>query len=196
MTGENSSPNEYLNTVPKAQSTKSVEGRLWETLKLLAGTEANIVLFDTLRKLGLATNDVRHFVFKQTIHKKAEKKVDVRLKRSAMQNKLSDACAYAKRLRQMKNNLKRKILQKYRCDGQDGKKVVMDMIRRYRELKVVEIQRAEKKIHLYKEKEELQKSIKIAPPKTSEILNGVNLFSSDQNELVSELLVGPFVCDG
>jgi len=51
MTGDISSLADVdLNTVPLAQSTKSVEGRLWVTLKLLAGTEANIHLFGTLKK--------------------------------------------------------------------------------------------------------------------------------------------------
>ena len=102
-----------LNAVPKAQKQKSVEGRLWVTLEQLAGTESNIHLFSTLKKLGLSTNDVKHFVRKQSIHKRANKAEDIRLKRVAMQGKLADACAYAKRLRQSKNELKRKVLNKY-----------------------------------------------------------------------------------
>ena len=82
MTGDILSLNTDTNTVPSAQSTKSVEGRLWETLRLLAGTEANMHLFGTLKKLGLATNDVRHFVYKQTIHRKANKNIDFKLKMS------------------------------------------------------------------------------------------------------------------
>ena len=83
MTRDNSSLTDVdLNTVPMAQSTKSVEGRLWVTLKLLAGTEAKIHLFSTLKRLGLATHDVGHFVQKQTIHRKASKHVDSKLKKS------------------------------------------------------------------------------------------------------------------
>ena len=136
MTGDCSrSPNQVKNTVPLAQSTKSVEGKLWETLRLLAGTEANMHLFGTLKKLGLATNDVRHFVNKQTIHRKASKNIDFKLKKSAMQTKLGDACAYAKKLRQTKNILRNKVLQKY-CDRQEGKKVVADLVNKYRVLKM------------------------------------------------------------
>ena len=50
-----------LNTVPKAQKQRSVEGKLWVTLEQLAGAESNIHLFSTLKKLGLSTNDVKHF---------------------------------------------------------------------------------------------------------------------------------------
>ena len=163
MTGENSSPNPVdLNTVPKAQSMKSVEGKLWGTLKLLAGTEGNIYLLSTLIKMGLATNDVRHFVFKQTMNRKSNKKVDNKLKRSAMQSKLNDACSYAKKLRQMKNSLRKKTLHKYLTDGQTGKKVYGDMVKRYRVLKNKEMCKADKKIQLYKEKEDLKKSLKLS----------------------------------
>ena len=196
MTGEYSSPNLVnLNTVPKAQSMKNVEGKLWETLKLLAGTEGNIYLFSTLIKMGLATNDVRHFVYKQTVHRKSNKKVDNKLKRSAMQSKLSDACSYAKKLRQTKNSLRKKTLQKYQTDGQTGKRVYRDMVKKYRVLKNEMMYNADKKIQLYKEKEDLQKSLKSIPPVTSDILSGLKLFSETQNEIKPEPLVGPFVCD-
>ena len=196
MTGDISSLADVdLNTVPLAQSTKSVEGRLWVTLKLLAGTEANIHLFGTLKKIGLATNDVGHFVRKQTIHKKANKSVDSKLKKSAMQSKLGDACAYARRLRQTKNALKNKILDKYRNNRQEGKRVVTEFLQRYRVLKLASIERAEKKIQHLKEKDVLKKSFKVLPRNTSEILSGVNLFLSDQKEVTPEPLVGPFICD-
>ena len=195
MTRDNSSLTDVdLNTVPMAQS-KSVEGRLWVTLKLLAGTEAKIHLFSTLKRLGLATHDVGHFVQKQTIHRKASKQIDSKLKKSAMQSKLSDACAYARRLRQTKNNLKNRILNKYSSNRQEGKRVVTEFIQRYRVLKLENIDRVEKKIQHLKVKDELKKSIRVIPQSTSELLNGVNLFSSDQKEVIPEPLVGPFICD-
>ena len=50
-------------TVPtQAQSTKTVEGRLDETLKKLAVTEGNLYLLNTLNRMGLSTNDITHFV--------------------------------------------------------------------------------------------------------------------------------------
>ena len=56
-----------LDTVPpQAQKTKTVEGRLLETLRKLAVTEGNLYLFTTLKSLGLSTNDVTHFVSKQS----------------------------------------------------------------------------------------------------------------------------------
>ena len=73
-------------------------------------------------------------------------------------------------------------------------KVVADLVNRYRVLKMDCMEKSERKIRLYKEKNELQKSIKVAPANTSEILDGVNIFSADQN-VVPEQLQGPFNCD-
>ena len=136
-----------VNPMPLASKIKSVEGKLWETCRALAGTEGNIYLFSTLKSLGLATNDVKHFVEKQTIHKKADKKVDVKLMKSAMQCKLKDACAHAKRLRQDKNCLRNKVFSKYRNSGTQAKKIVNDIIIRYRNLKKTELGKAKKKVN-------------------------------------------------
>ena len=94
-----SKSNDVIQTVSTTQKTKSVEGRLWGSLKALAVTEGNIFFLTTLKKLGLATKDVRSFVEKQVCHKKVKKVTDTRVLRSAMQSKITDACAYAKRLR-------------------------------------------------------------------------------------------------
>ena len=55
-----------------ASRTKTVEGRLLETLRGIAVTEANLHLLSMLKKLGLSTNDVSSFVEKQTIHKRLQ----------------------------------------------------------------------------------------------------------------------------
>ena len=128
-----------LNPVPMATKIKSVEGKLWETCRALAGTEGRIHLFNTLKSLGLATNDVKNFVQKQTIHRKVDKMVDAKLKKSAMNCKLKDACAHAKRLRQDKNCLRNKVLSKYRNIGTQGKRIVNDIVIRYRKLKETEM---------------------------------------------------------
>ena len=68
--------NPVLDTVPLVQKNENVEGRLWRTLESIAVTEGNVVLLSTLKSRGLATNDIRHFINKQTIHKKVVKSVD------------------------------------------------------------------------------------------------------------------------
>ena len=49
------------------QSTKPVECQLRLTYEKLAATEANILLFKTLKSMNLATNDVMNFAMKQKI---------------------------------------------------------------------------------------------------------------------------------
>ena len=91
-------------------------------MQRLADTEANIYLFSKLNTLGLATNDVKNFVDKQTIHKKAIKVQDVKLKKCAMRSKLMDACAFAKKLRQVKNSQKDPVIKKYQHSKARGRR--------------------------------------------------------------------------
>ena len=62
-----------MDNVPKAHKKEKVEGQLWVTLRLLAATEGNIHLFNSLKNKNLATNDVSNFIKKQTIHRKVDK---------------------------------------------------------------------------------------------------------------------------
>ena len=50
------------------QNHETVECQLSKTYEKLAGAEADVHLFSTLKKLEIATNDVMNFVMKQTIH--------------------------------------------------------------------------------------------------------------------------------
>ena len=100
-----------LNVVdPGLQRNKTVECQLEKMYCKIAATEANIELFATLLSLGLATNDVKNFVQKQTIHKRVSSKPDLKVQRLAMRSKLSDACAHAKRLRQERDALKKRVM--------------------------------------------------------------------------------------
>ena len=108
-----SSGSTCTNVVPMARRNETVEGKLWMTLCLLAATEGNIHLFSTLKRKNLSTNDVSSFLSKQTIHKRVNSCVDVKVRKAAMHSKLVDALAYAKRLRQQRNSLKKQVLKKY-----------------------------------------------------------------------------------
>ena len=121
-------------TVPMVQKHKLVEGKMWKTLKCLAETEGTIHLISSLKSRGLATNDVKNFVVKQTIHKRVLTYVDARVRNCAMQSKLKDALAHAKRLRQIKNTLRSKILKQYKTKAK-GKRVVRSLVRKYRKLR-------------------------------------------------------------
>ena len=64
------------------------------TYELLAVTEVNVVMCDALIKLKLATNDVKSFISKQIIHKRVDRKPDLKVKKHAMRSKLLDAVRF------------------------------------------------------------------------------------------------------
>ena len=141
-------------TVPvvQAQKNKTVEGQLWGTYRALAEAEGNVHFMSKLKTLGLATNDVRNFAEKQTIHKKLNKEIDFKVLKSAMRSKLSDACAFTKKLRQIKNTQKNRLTKKYQGNRSKGRRIIDDMVKRYRKLKILEFKEADKKIGLYMER--------------------------------------------
>ena len=62
-----------------SQNTKTVECRLRSVYDRLAATEANIFMFETMKSMGLATNDVSNFVQKQSIHKRVNCQPDYKI---------------------------------------------------------------------------------------------------------------------
>jgi len=180
-------------TVSKTPKQRTVEGRLWGTLKALAATEGNILFLSTLKKLGLATKDVKSFVEKQVCHKRVKQNVDAKVQRSAMQSKITDACAHAKRLRQVKNTQKNRVLKKYQSSTAKGRRVIKELISKYNQTKSAELEDARRKVENYKEKAELEKSLKAAPVNTSELLSNVNIFKVNHEVLPQEPL-GPMIC--
>ena len=109
----------------------------WSTYKILAATEGNIYLLDTLKKIGLYTNDVSSFVSKQSMHKNVNTCVDTKVKRITitMHSKLVDALAFPKRLRQRKNSEKKLVLKKYKNKKSLGRRILSDMVLRYKQTK-------------------------------------------------------------
>ena len=189
---------DYVQTVPgpQAHNQKSVEGKLRETLLKLADSEAKVHLFSTLKRSGLATNDVRSFIEKQVNHKKIKKFEDARVKKCAMHSKLMDALSLSKRLRQTKNSMKERVLKKYQCNRAKGRKIIKDLICKYHDHKSTLLAEANKKIEFYKAKNELKKTTKEAPAETLELLSGVKGFSDAQDcVLMPEPPLGPFICD-
>ena len=183
-----------LNNVPLVQSDKAVEGRLWLTLKNLAATEAKIYMFHTLIRRGLATNDVQSFSYKQSIHKKVNVGVDHKVRRTAMQSKLSDALAFACRLRQEKSSLKKRIQRLYRNSKSKGRRILADLLKRYRRTKLIEVDKAQTKIMHLSEKEELEKVNRQAPGESHLVLNGVNVFKNQTMSMIPEPADEPMIC--
>ena len=97
--------------LPK-QNIKTVECQLERVYQKLAATEANIFLFKTLKSMDIATNDIASFVKKQTNLKKASSRPDIKVLRAAMKSKLSDALSFAKRLRQRRDALRKRLVKR------------------------------------------------------------------------------------
>ena len=117
------------------QNSKTVECQLRMTYARLAETEANLFLFSKLQALGMATNDVANFVKKQTIHRKANHTPDLKVQKAAMRSKMTDALAYAKRLRQQRDTLKKRIQRKYSSRKCAGKKLLEQELKQYQKHK-------------------------------------------------------------
>ena len=185
-----------LNVVdPGLQRSKTVECQLEKMYCKIAATEANIELFATLLSLGLATNDVKNFVQKQTIHKRVSSKPDLKVQRLAMRSKLSDACAHAKRLRQERDALRKRVMRKFSSRKSLGRRILGEMVARYKLQKNKEMQDVMKKIEFIRQKEQLDKVLKSAPEGTEDYLSDVNVFKPNQTSMKVEDPLGPFICD-
>ena len=117
------------------------------------------------------------------MHKKASKKVDAKVRNAAMSSKLKDACAYAKRLRQDKNVLKNRILKKYQHRKSEGKRIINNLLDRYRDLRRVEMDHAVQKSAFLRNKNKAAESLREAPAHTKDLLSGVNIFSPEVGSL-------------
>ena len=104
----------FSGTTPAKGKRKRVEQQLFETAVKLTEAEINISLFSKMIRNGIATNDVYNFVRTQTGLRKSSNKLDHKLLRVTMRQKLNDACAYAHRLRRKKKDTIVKILNKHK----------------------------------------------------------------------------------
>ena len=177
------------------QNHKTVECQLEKTFETLAATEANVELFTVLIDLGLATNDIKNFIQKQTIHKRTDRKPDLQVQKLAMRSKLRDACCFALRLRQKRDDLKKKLTRKYSTKKALGRRILNGMVARYKITKHKEFDEMRKKVEFIKSKEQTDRLIKTAPASTCELLSNLPLFSADQNTLQPQTPEGPFICD-
>ena len=156
--------------------TKTVECQLEVTLEKLAVTESNIELFSTLICMGLATNDVKNFVTKQTIHKRVDKSPDLKVQKISMKSKLKDACAFAKRLRQQRDVLKRRLARKYSDRKAYGRRMLDSLLEKYRNSKKKHCVENKKKIDHLNHKNHSERVIKSVPENTKEYLSDVLVF--------------------
>ena len=177
------------------QNIKTVECRLEETYGRLAESEALVELFSKLIKHNLATNDVKNFVQKQSIHKRVYSGPDPKVRKAAMKSKLLDAIANSRRLRIDRDTLKRRLAKKYASRKSLCRRIQEDLVKKYRMIKNEKLLANENKFSHIQQKSLLSRSMKSAPPETAELLSDVNIFSQVQNSVVPEPSLGPFICD-
>ena len=127
------------------QNNKTVECQLRETYSKIAATEANIFLFKTLKSMDIATNDIASFVKKQTNLKKASSRPDIKVLRAAMRSKLSDALSFAKRLRQRRDALCKRLVKRASSKSQ-GRRICSELASQYLLAKERDMVDARKKI--------------------------------------------------
>ena len=128
----------------------------------LAATEANVYLFSTLKLMNLATNDVMNFVKKQSEIKRIKSDPDARVLKAAMKSKMNDAVEHAKRLRRLRDSLKRKVQLKFPSKAK-SRRMLADLYSHYCSVKNDEMADARNKIEHLKWKELKNNAIREAP---------------------------------
>ena len=151
------------------QNSKTVECKLRMTYEKLADTEANIFLFTRLRSMNLGTNDVTNFVRKQSAHKKASNKLDLKVLRTAMKSKMVDAIAFSKRLRQQRDSSKKRLIKKHSNNTNHGRKILQNLVSHYTNYKRKAMCEARMKIEHLKEKDVLNHVTQKAPEEIKDI---------------------------
>ena len=174
---------------------KTVEKQLKEICMKLNETEANVEMFCNMVKNGVATNDVRNFVSKQTDMKRTNNKYDLKFSRTVMRRKLNDACAQASRLRRTKNEIESLLTEKHGY----SKSKLRNLVHRVKKQNTYHKARHKiKTIDKYKHCENKmravcrQKNNKDIPKEVWEVLKDVVLFNED---LEAEPPADPMICD-
>ena len=98
-----------MTTPETRESAKLVVTKQKDTYRKLAIDEANVEMLAKMMRNAVGTNDVRNFVCKQISMRRVNKKLDNKLIRKLMKNKLDDTCAIITRVRQLKQRLKMKL---------------------------------------------------------------------------------------
>ena len=135
------------------------------------------------------------FVSKQSMHKKVNVCVDTKVKRIAMHSKLVDALSFAKRLRQRKNSEKKLVLKKYKDKKSLGMRILSDLVLRYKQTKINEVEAAKLKIKHIFEKNESDRATREAPSATVDLLSKVHVFCESRAELGTDEPAEPMICD-
>ena len=172
-----------------------MEEQLKGTCKRLNETEAVVEMFSQMIRNGVATNNVRNFVAKQSDMKKANNKYDLKLSKTAMRRKLNDACAQASRLRRTKKEIESILTDQHKYSKSKLRNVI------HRVMKQNTFHRTKHKtkiVNKYKHCELKMKAVcrqrnnRDIPVGVWEVIKDVRLFRED---IEPELPADPMICD-
>ena len=174
---------------------KQVEEQLVRVCRKLTETEVNIEMFGRMVRSGVATNDVHNFVVKQSDMKRVSQKYDLKLSKSAMKRKLSDACALASKLRQSKNRLRSSLIEEFNYSSSKCRNIMLKVNKqntyhrtKHKSKAMFKYKHCERKVRRVCS----QSNIKDIPAAVWDILKDVKLFNQD---LEPEPPADPMICD-
>ena len=141
-------------------------------------------------KGGIATNDVFNFVHKQSVLRKSTNKIDHKLLRTTMRQKLNDACAHASRLRQIRGRMRQGLI----ANTGNKHKVTQVLSKmkedaRYHKKKCKK--KNDKKYETCRRKQEEKVLFDGIPEETRTLIQGVNVF---RRNVKPEPPLPPMVC--
>ena len=185
-------PNFKMTTPTKRESERTVEERLRNVVLKLAEVDSNTEMFRVMIRDGVATNEVRSFVSKQTAMKRTTNVIDKSVVRSIMRSKLRDSCAYATRLRQRRGRLKEQLYKKHIHHKHQAIKVLSRLNAKGKEYRRRCDNKNWAKLSLCRAKQQRLDCMDQAPREAKKYLENVNVFAADK--VTPEVSVGPMIC--
>ena len=164
----------------------------------IAETQANILMFNSMIRKNIATNDIKQFSQKQAAQCRVYLKPNPKLERVAMMNKRADLLAHIKRLRQVKDRTKRSLISLYSANDLDRIRRVISKInknasylkKKLKKKKLCKVEFLSVKYQLDKRREQTR-SLDRCPSQVRAILGHLDIFNC---EIQPEPPVGPLIC--
>ena len=158
----------------------------------LAEIESNISMFNNMIRDRVPTSDIRHFALKQAAQCRVYKQTNQRIERAAMKAKRNDAIASAKRLRQMKYKIKKKLLRAHK-NKEKASRVIQKFNNKAREYRRALKQQKDFKVQYLRAKYDSHpiRTLESCPKDVRDILENVQIFTQD---LEPASPVGPLIC--
>ena len=184
--------NSILVTEPDGNN-RTVEEQLGQVVLKLAEERSRTSMFNTMVSKSIPTNEVRGFVTKQMNMKRAKHGLDKGMIRTIMRSKLKDSCANLNRLGQQRDNLKTKLMRKYRDRRHRAKEIISTINEKGEKRRREWDSKHREKIRICRDKLLKVECVDMAPSSAKQYLDNVRVFKS--NEVQPQMPAGPIICD-